>query len=109
MANPQDLTERSWCVLQYHSTRSVTRVQRAFGRNNQHGAPCNKTILKWYRQFVEQGYLCDKRKAHSGKRPLNVEIVEYVREKFVRSPRKSVRRASQELNIPKSTHRVSLR
>ncbi|PSN40102.1 hypothetical protein C0J52_13741 [Blattella germanica] len=42
--------------------------------NFQHYVPCNKTILKWYRQFVEQGCICDKRKAHSGKRPLNAQI-----------------------------------
>ena len=74
ITNQQELRERSWCVLKYHSTWSVTRVQRAFRRNFQHDAPCNKTLLKWYRQFVEQGCICDKRKAHSGKWPLNAEI-----------------------------------
>ena len=95
--------ERSWCVLEYHSKQSVIQVQRVFRRRFQHQAPSHVSILKWYRDFVDRGCICDKRKGHSGRPSVSAEIVERVRETFVRSPKKSVRRASQQLNIPKST------
>ncbi|PSN55350.1 hypothetical protein C0J52_01846, partial [Blattella germanica] len=53
--------------------------------------PTNKSILKWYNDFVEKGCICNQRKGHS----VSVEVVNRVRETFLRSPKKSTRRASR--------------
>ncbi|PSN49098.1 hypothetical protein C0J52_13640, partial [Blattella germanica] len=57
--------------------------------------PTNKSILKWYNDFVEKGCICNQRKGHSGRPSVSVEVVNRVRETFLRSPKKSTRRASR--------------
>ncbi|PSN38692.1 hypothetical protein C0J52_17283 [Blattella germanica] len=71
--------------------------------------PTNKSILKWYNDFVEKGCICNQRKGHSGRPSVSVEVVKRVRETFLRSPKKSTRRASRELQIPTSTVKKILR
>jgi len=64
--------------------------------------PTNKSILKWHRNFIERGRICDQREGHSG-RPLVLEqVVDHVRESFLHSLRKSTRRASRELKVQQS-------
>ena len=93
----------SWCVLEFGKTNSVTTVQRSFRRIHHNNPPTNKSILKWYNDFLEKGCICDQRKGHSGRPAVSEGAVDRVREAFVRSPKKSTRRASQELQIPRST------
>ena len=82
--------EKSFCVLEYHASKSVVTVQRAFRAKYAKYAkdpPTDKIIRAWYKQFTETGCLC-KRK--SSGRPLTAEDdVECVRASFLRSPKKS--------------------
>jgi len=84
-------------------------VQRAFKRKFNVDPPTNKSILKWHRNFIERGCICDQRKGHSGRPSVSEQVVDRVRESFLRSPRKSTRRASRELKVPQSTVRKILR
>jgi hypothetical protein len=54
----------SWCVLEFAKTNSVVTVRRAFGRKFNVDPPNDKSILKWYNNFIEKGCICDQRKGH---------------------------------------------
>jgi len=66
--------EKSFCVLEYHTSKSVVTVKRAFRAKYAKHPPTDKTIRAWYKQFTETGCLC-KRK--SSGRPLTAEELEY--------------------------------
>jgi hypothetical protein len=57
----------------------------------------HKTIREWYRKFEETGCLCAA-KTTDRPRP-SLETVDRVRESFTRSPHKSTRRASRDLEM----------
>uniref|UniRef100_UPI00358EB2A0 histone-lysine N-methyltransferase SETMAR-like n=1 Tax=Myxine glutinosa TaxID=7769 RepID=UPI00358EB2A0 len=98
MATPQ---HKAFCVLHFSKTESVIAVQRAFQRRFGIDPPMPKSIHRWYRQFEETGCLC---KGKSPGRPhTSEENVRRIQESFLRSPRKSTRRASRELAIPHTT------
>ena len=60
MAAPGD----KWlCVLEYHTSKCVVTVQRAFRAKYAKERPTDKTIRAWYKQFTETGCLC-KQEAH---------------------------------------------
>ena len=88
-----------FCVLRFEVSRSVITVQREFRARFRKDAPCTNNITRWYRQFVETGCLCN------GKSPGRPRVsdgnTETLRGAFLRSPRKSVARASRELDMPK--------
>jgi hypothetical protein len=70
-------------------------VQHGFRTKYHTEPPMDKTIREWYRKFEETGCLCaTKRTGRPGSLP---ETVGHVRESFTRSPQKSTRRASGEL------------
>ena len=77
--------QRGWCVLEFHKTNSVVTVQRAFKRKFNVDPPTNKSILKWHRNFVERGCICDQRKGHSDPPSVSEQVVDRVRESFLRS------------------------
>jgi len=54
-------------VLEYHTSKSVVTVQRAFRAKYAKDPPTDKTIRAWYKQFTETGCLC---KQKSSGRPL---------------------------------------
>ena len=66
--------EKSFCVLEYHTSKSVVTVQRAFRAKYAKEPPTDKTIRAWYKQFIETGCLC---KQKSSGRPLTAEELEY--------------------------------
>ena len=45
--------EKSFCVLEYHTNKSVVTVQRAFRAKYAKDPPADKTIHAWYKQFTE--------------------------------------------------------
>jgi len=47
--------EKSFCVLEYHTSKSVVTVQRAFRAKYAKHRPTDKTIRAWYKQFTETG------------------------------------------------------
>ena len=64
--------------------------------------PSRLTIYSWHTNFVQTG--CSVHHAKSPGRPcVSDATVEQLRESFVRSPRKSTRRASSEIGIPNVT------
>lgn len=94
-------SEKSFCVLEFHSSKSVITVQRAFRLKFHKDSPSDNSIRAWYRQFNETGCLC-KRKS-TGRPSTSDAIVDSVRESFIRSPSKSTASAGRELGIPKTT------
>jgi transposase len=62
--------EKSFYVLEYHTSKSVITVQRAFCANYAKDPPTDKTIRAWYKKFTETGCLC---KQKSSGRPLTAE------------------------------------
>jgi hypothetical protein len=56
--------QRGWCVLEFHKTNSVVPVQRAFKRKFNVALPTDECILKWHRNFIERGCICEQRKGH---------------------------------------------
>jgi hypothetical protein len=66
--------EKSFCVLEYHTSKSVVTVQRAFREKYAKDSPTDKTVRSWYKQFTETGCLC---KQKSSGRPLTAAELEY--------------------------------
>jgi hypothetical protein len=64
--------EKSFCVLEYHTSKSVVTVQCAFRAKYAKDPPTDKTIRVWYKQFTETACLC---KQKSSGHPL---IAEYL-------------------------------
>ena len=80
-------------------------AERRFRREYQRDPPNAKTIRVWKHNFLETGSVAKKH--GGGRKSVSEDNVQRISETFLRSPRKSIRRASQELAIPKSTvHRV---
>ena len=61
-------------MLEYHTSKSVVTVQRAFRAMYAKEPPTDKIIRAWYKQFTENGCLC---KQKSSGRPLATEEREY--------------------------------
>ncbi|PSN45605.1 hypothetical protein C0J52_17401 [Blattella germanica] len=98
MANIWTPQQKVQCVLWLAEEKSVTwvHVRRTWNMD----PPGHKAILKWDRTLRETG-------SKHAKRTVSEDTVERVRTAFARSPQKSIRRASIELQIPKSTiHKV---
>lgn len=98
--------QKAFCVLSLAEHKSIIRVQRLFRRQYnlrpREAVPTYVSIMKWDRQLRETGSLLSNAGKHS-KRKVSDENVERIREAFQRSPRKSIRRASVQLNIPPTT------
>jgi hypothetical protein len=95
------LGEKSFCVFEYHTSKSVVTVQRAFRAKYAKDPPTDKTIRAWYKQFAEIGCLC---KQKSSGRPLTAEDdVERVRVSLLHSPKKPTGTAAKELSMSKTT------
>jgi len=85
--------EKAFCELRFEMSRSVILVQREFRAWFRKCASCSNNITRWYRRFVETGCLC---KGKSPGRPrVSDDNIERVSEAFLRTPRKSVARASR--------------
>jgi hypothetical protein len=92
--------QKSFCVLEYHASKSVVTVQRAFRAKYAKYPPTDKTIRVLYKQFTEIGCLC---KQKSSGRPLTAEdILEQFRASFLRSPKKSTGTSAKELSMSKT-------
>ena len=55
------LGEKSFCMLKYHTNKSVVTVQRAFRAKYAKDPPTDETIRAWYKQFIEPGCLCKQK------------------------------------------------
>jgi hypothetical protein len=87
--------EKSFCVSEYHTSKSVITVQSAFPSKYTKDRPTDKTIRVWYKQFTETGCLC---KQKSSGRPLTAEDDdERVRASFLHSVKELTGIAGKEL------------
>jgi len=93
--------EKSFCMLEYHTSKSVITVQRAFCANYAKYPPTDKTIRAWYKQFTETGCLCKQKS--SGRLLTAEDDVERVRASFLHRPKKSTGTAAKKLSISKTT------
>ena len=53
--------QKSFCVFEYHTSKSVVTVQRAFRAQYAKDPPTDNTICAWYKQFTETGCLCKQK------------------------------------------------
>lgn len=92
--------ERIKCVGWYIANKSVTATQRLFrttyGRNK--SSPTHKTILKWHQKFISHGTVEDTK--HT--RPIRIDTIAIINH-FRINPKTSQKRASNALNISKSS------
>ena len=83
--------------------KSSTVVQRKFRNEFGQDPPRTNSIAKWFKNFMETGSILDRKRLG-----IDEETVDAVRVAFHRSPRKSIRVASNELAIPRSTVQKAL-
>ena len=99
------IQQKAQCVLWYHELKSPTAGQRKFRREFGEDPPHTNSIKRWFKKFMETRSILDGKR--SGRPSIDEETVDVVRVAFHRSPRKSIRIASNELAIPRSTvHKV---
>ena len=89
--------QEAFCVLQFVRHQSIVSVQRAFRPQFKTNLPSPNRIRRWYQQFQTTGYLCKGKSA--GRPRVSEEGVERVSQSFLRSPKKSVRRASHKTEM----------
>jgi hypothetical protein len=99
--------QKAACVWRMVESKSVNVMQRKF--RTMYGAPpSHKSILRWMEQLKATGSV--KKQTSPGRPLTSPHGAETTWQAFVRSLRKSVRRASRELDIPRSMeHGVSHR
>ena len=99
------IQQKAQCVLWYNELKSPTAVQRKFRNEFGQDPPHTNSIKRWFKNFMETGSILDRKR--SGRPSIDEEPVDAVHVAFHRSPRKSIRVASNELDIPRSTvHKV---
>jgi hypothetical protein len=76
-------------------------MQRKFRQEYGQGPPKRHSIVVWHKQLLETG--SELRRKGSGNRAVAPDGLEAIQEAFLRIPRKSIRRASRELRIPRAT------
>ena len=102
MATPQ---QRAQTVFWYAETKSIIAVQRNYRREYGGNAPDGKTIKAWCEKFLATGSV--KKESGGARTRVSEEKIEEIRAGFQRSPQKSIRQASRQFNVPRSTvHRV---
>jgi hypothetical protein len=97
--------EKAQAVVWLSEFKSIVRVQREFRQVYQKAAPVAKRLKIWHNKVLEIGSIL---KGHRGGRQhVSHEKVENIHMAFIRSPRKSIRRASREQQMPLATvHKV---
>ncbi len=111
---PWTVREKTFSVEAYLETKSVTTAQARFRKEyKSRHYPCKSIILKWTQKFRKKGTVLNlnsksvDRDTHSG-RPASArtpEKIDAVRDSVARSPKKSLRRRSQDLGIPRESMR----
>ena len=97
--------QKAQCVLWYLESQSPTAVQRKFRNEVGQDPPHISSIKRWFKNFMETRSILDHKR--SGRPSIDEETVDAERVAFHRSPRKSIRVASNQLALPQSTvHKV---
>ena len=95
------IQQKAQCVLWYHKLKSPTAIQRKLRNEFGQDSPHTNSIKRWFKNFMETGSILNRKR--SGRPSIDKETVDAMRVAFHRSPRKSIRVASNELAIPRST------
>ena len=93
-----EIKHRTFVVERYVATKSVTQTQRDFRK--QFGfkeAPFRNTILHYFESFKNYETVADKKYSHRVRPIRTDENINRVRDSLQNSPRKSMRRLSQQL------------
>jgi len=94
--------EKSFCVLEYHTSKSAFTVQHTFRAKYAKDPPTDKTIHAWYKQFTETGCCLCKQKSSGC--PLTAEDdMEWVHASFLHSSKKATGTAAKELSMSKTS------
>jgi hypothetical protein len=88
-------------VLAFDKSKCTTDVQWKFRTAYGKEAPSRKAIYDWHNKFITTGCLCSRNR--NGCPGVSEENVQRVTETFGRSSKKSMRRASRELQMPVTT------
>ena len=97
--------EKVNCVLWLAELKSTIAVQRKFRIEYNKELPHRNTIAKWMKKLNETGSVHDK--PWSGRPCVSDKSFASIEKSFTVSPRKSVRHASLELRLPKSSvHKI---
>ena len=96
------IDQRVWSAIWYEESKSVTDVSRRyrsrFGRNTQ--ALQRPLIIRWHENLFQHGNVLHRISCSGRPRSAcNEENKEAVSTAFTRSPKKSIRRASSEMNM----------
>ncbi|XP_035232211.1 uncharacterized protein LOC118204000, partial [Stegodyphus dumicola] len=98
MPAPQEKAQILWWFIE---TKSIMQTQRNCRRIYQKDPPSKSSILRWKKNFLETGSIANKKRSEC---PCTRDFdVERVRETFLHNPRRSVRSAARELDMPIST------
>ena len=92
------IQQKAQCVLWYHKLKSPTAVQRKFRNEFVQNPPHTNSIKRWFKNFMKTGRILDHKRL--GRLSIDEKTIDAVRVTFHRSPRKSIRVASNELAIP---------
>ena len=100
--------EKAKIVKFVYECGSIIKAQRRFYREMKEPAPERHSILRWVRQFEKSGTIVKSKSNKSCGRPkLDHEKINEVHELFLIDPKASIRRASCELFISRSSvHRI---
>ena len=102
MTTPQ---EKAQCISWFIETKSDVQTQRNYRSKYGRDPPSRPSIRLWNKKFMETGTLFDTRR--SGRPRRSEENIERLRQAFQRSPMKSIRTASRQSELPRSTvHKV---
>ena len=106
--NPHKMTtpqEKAQCVSWFIETKSDVQTQQNYRSKYGRDPPSLPSICLWHKKFMETGTVFNTRRSE---RPRTCkENIESVRQAFQRSPMKSIRTATRQLELPRSTvHKV---
>ena len=102
MSSTQD---KAKMVRLVHECGSIAKAQKRFAIEQNKPAPHRHSIRRWVKQFEETGTVAKKKS--SGRPRRSIERAKIIKEAFHNCSKMSIRTASLELNIPKSSiHRI---
>ena len=106
--NPHKMTipqEKAQSVSWFIETKSDVQTQRNYRSKYGRDPPSRPSIHLWHKKFMETRTVFDTKRC--GQLRTSEENIERVRQAFQRSPMKSIRTASRQLELPRSTaHKV---
>lgn len=108
-----ELKQRIHCIKFYYKTGSFKKTQDSFMRQFEfEKAPSKSRIKNWVDHFEKYGTVenlnaaSENRPSHSGRpKKRTAELIKSVRESLQQSPKRSVRKRSQSLNMSRETCR----